>query len=68
MTRVFIYDGNEFPDPDPGMTVDQVQKQLANFYGELNNATVKESKRDKDTTVYEFQKRVGTKGTDNPTA
>ena len=35
---------------------------LADFYGELANATVNERKEDADT-VYEFQRRVGTKGT-----
>ena len=25
MARVFVYDGREFPDPDPEMSVDQVK-------------------------------------------
>ena len=25
MTRVFVYDDREFPDPDPQMSVDQVK-------------------------------------------
>ncbi len=61
MKRVFVYDNREFPDPDPGMTVDQVKNTLADFYGEIANATVKETKRGNDK-VFEFQKRVGTKG------
>ena len=55
------HDGREFEDPDPEMTVDQVKASLADFYGELANATVSETKRGEDT-IYQFNKRVGTKG------
>ncbi len=61
MARVFVYDGREFPDPDPGMSVDQVKATLSDFYGEIANASVKETRRGEDT-VHEFQRRVGTKG------
>ena len=61
MARIFVYDDREFPDPDPEMTVDQVKGTLADFYGEIANASVKETKRG-DDTIYEFQRRVGTKG------
>ena len=61
MARIFVYDEREFPDPDPNMSIDQVKATLADFYGELANATVQETKRDEDT-VYEFQRRTGTKG------
>ena len=60
-TRVFRVDGRDHPDPDPGMSVKQVQDVLTDFYPEIANAKVKESK-DGDTKVYEFQRRVGTKG------
>lgn len=61
MARIFVYDGNEHPDPDPGMSVEHVQATLADFYGELKNAKHTKTKRG-DDTVYEFQKPVGTKG------
>jgi len=61
MARIFVYDDREFPDPDPQMTVEQVKATLADFYGEIANASVKETKRG-DDTIYEFQRRVGTKG------
>ena len=61
MARVFVYDDREFPDPDAGMTVDEVKATLSDFYGEIANASVKETKRGEDT-IYEFQRRVGTKG------
>ncbi len=65
MARIFVYDDREFPDPDPEMSVDQVKATLSDFYGEIANATVKETKRG-DDTVYEFQRRVGTKGGARP--
>ena len=43
MARVFVYDDREFPDPDPDMSVDQVKATLADFYGEIANASVKET-------------------------
>ena len=43
------------------MSVDQVKGTLSDFYGEIANASVKETKRG-DDTIYEFQRRVGTKG------
>lgn len=61
MARIFVYDGREFEDPDPEMTVDQVKENLTNFYGDLANATVSETKRG-DDTIHTFNKRVGTKG------
>ena len=59
--RIFIYDNREFPDPDPEMSVEQVRESLADHFGDLVNATVKESRRGIDT-IYEFERKVGTKG------
>ena len=61
MQRVFVYDGREFPDPDPNMSIDEVRQSMTNFFPELANAESKQSKRGEDDIV-EFQKRVGTKG------
>ena len=61
MARIFVYDDREFPDPDPEMSVEQVKSTLADFYGEIANASVKETARGEDT-IFEFQRRVGTKG------
>jgi len=66
--RIFVYDGREFPDPDPTLSVDQVRQHMASFFPELSNAETKESKRPSLTTpaetdtIIEFKKRVGTKG------
>jgi PRTRC genetic system protein C len=56
-------DQREFPDPDPNLTVEQVREMMASFFPELANATHTEHQRGEDT-IYEFQRRVGTKGQD----
>ena len=61
MGRIFVYDGKEMPDPDPGLSVADVQAMYAEFFGELHNAEYEETQRGEDT-VYEFHRRVGTKG------
>ena len=43
MGRIFVYDDREFPDPDPEMSVEQVKATLSDFYGEIANASVKET-------------------------
>jgi PRTRC genetic system protein C len=59
--RVFVYDGREFPDPDPKMSVDEVRQSMTSFFPELANADTRQSKRGEDDLI-EFRKRVGTKG------
>ncbi|PIU56651.1 MAG: hypothetical protein COS88_02610 [Chloroflexi bacterium CG07_land_8_20_14_0_80_51_10] len=41
--------------------MDQVRSMMTDFFPELTNAEVKESRRDEDT-LYELVRRVGTKG------
>ena len=59
--RIFIYDGREFPDPDPALSVEEVKTMMAGFFPELSNAEVKEGTRGEDT-LHEFVKKVGIKG------
>ena len=61
MARIFVYDGREFPDPDPSLTPDQVRQRMSDFFPELANADVREHTRDADT-LYELVRKVGTKG------
>ena len=61
MSRVFVYEGREFPDPDANLSVDEVKRMMCDFFPELANAEVKEAARGEDT-VYELVRRVGTKG------
>jgi PRTRC genetic system protein C len=59
--RVFVYDGTEYPDPDPNMSVDEVRQGLLFAFPELSNADTS-SRKDGEKTIYTFSKRVGTKG------
>jgi len=61
MARVFIYDGREFPDPDPNLSPDEVRQRMADFFPELANAEIKTAERGEDT-LYELVRKVGTKG------
>jgi PRTRC genetic system protein C len=61
MARVFVYDGREFPDPDPSMTPDQVRQTMADFFPELANAEIKQAARG-ENTLYELVRKIGTKG------
>ena len=61
MARIFVYDGREMADPDPSLTVEQVQAALTDFYPELANARHTMRQRG-DDEVYEFQRVAGTKG------
>jgi PRTRC genetic system protein C len=61
MARLFVYEGKEYPDPDPTMSTDEVRQSLANFFPELANAEMKTSKRGEDD-IFTMAKRVGTKG------
>jgi len=65
MARIFIYDGREFPDPNPTWTPEQVRQNMASFFGELSNAETDETKRGEDT-VYTFTARLGKKGEFDP--
>lgn len=61
MARIFVYDGREFPDPDPTATPDEVRQRMADLIPELVSADIREHKRDGDT-LYELVRKVGTKG------
>jgi PRTRC genetic system protein C len=61
VARIFVYEGREFPDPDPSADVEEIKKRMGDFFPELANAEVKEVARGEDT-LYEFIKKVGVKG------
>src|SRR3954453_3570283 len=65
MSRVFVYDGREFPDPDSSLSVEDVRKQLSDFFPELTNADTREEQRG-DEVRYTFARRIGTKGAGHP--
>ncbi|MDG6910289.1 MAG: hypothetical protein JRN08_07965, partial [Nitrososphaerota archaeon] len=45
LARIFVYDGRQIPDPDPRLSVDEVRKRLADFFPELTNSDVHETKQ-----------------------
>jgi PRTRC genetic system protein C len=61
MTRKFVVDGTEYPDPGPEVTPDQFKQMMAGFLPELATAEMTEEKNGEDT-IYRFKKRVGVKG------
>lgn len=61
MTRVFVIDGREHPDPDPSLSIQEVRDTFALYFPELANSTSTERK-DGERTVVEFRRTVGTKG------
>jgi PRTRC genetic system protein C len=65
MSRVFVYDGREFPDPDSSLSVEDVRKQLSDFFPELTNADTREEHRGGEVR-YTFARRIGTKGAGHP--
>jgi PRTRC genetic system protein C len=65
MTRIFVYDGRQFPDPDASLSVEDVRKQLSDFFPELTNAETREERRGDDEVRYTFARRIGTKGADH---
>lgn len=66
MARIFVYDGREFPDPDPSLAVEEVRKQLSDFFPELTNADTREERRGENEVRYTFARRIGTKGAGEP--
>ena len=61
MTRKFIVDNTEYPDPGPDVTPEQFKQMMAGFLPELATAELTEEKKD-ENTIYRFKKRVGVKG------
>ena len=59
--RIFRIEGKDYPDPDPSKTPDEVRQAWVEFFPELSNSEIKETKKGANT-IYEFKRRVGTKG------
>jgi PRTRC genetic system protein C len=62
MSRIFIADGREHPDPDPTLSIKKVRDMMADFLPDLAGAAWTETARGEDNLI-EFNRRVGTKGT-----
>jgi PRTRC genetic system protein C len=60
--RIFVYEGREFPDPNPAWTPEEVRQNMVSFYVELANAETEKTKNEDGDEVYTFKSRVGRKG------
>ena len=62
MPRSFSYNGLHLPDPNPKLTVEEVQNTYAASYPEIMTATVTGPEALGGKLVYTFSKAIGTKG------
>ncbi len=61
ISRTFIFEGTELPDPDPSKTPNEVKDLYASLYPELTTANAVFSKSN-GVDTYNFVKSAGTKG------
>ena len=62
MPRSFSYNGLQLPDPNPKLTVEEVQIAYAASYPEIMTATVTGPEALGGKLLYTFSKAIGTKG------
>ena len=62
LTRKFIYNGTELPDPNPAAGIEAVRDVLAQTHPEIANAAIDGPKQVGAVQTYTFVKSVGTKG------
>jgi PRTRC genetic system protein C len=62
LKRVFKFNGEELPDPDPNYSTDEVIGYYSVKYPELTTATVAGPNINGEVAEYEFKTTVGTKG------
>jgi PRTRC genetic system protein C len=61
ITRRFIYNGTELPDPNPSINLEACREIFAQTHPEIANAAI-EDKTSGNVTTYTFVRSVGTKG------
>ena len=62
MARIFVYDDREFPDPDPEMSGRAGEGNSRRFLRRDRQRLGEGDQTAASDTIYEFQRRVGTKG------
>ena len=60
--RIFVVDAQALPDPDPGMSVEQVREAYMPAYPELTTATVTGPALVDGKLRYTFSRAIGHKG------
>jgi len=62
MKREFRFQSLTLPDPNEGMSIENVQMFFATTYPEISTATVTGPEAVGDKLVYRFERAIGTKG------
>lgn len=62
LKREFLFDGKTLPDPNPGMTPEEIRKFYSGSHPELTNASLSGPKVEGDKARYSFSTEIGTKG------
>jgi len=62
LVREFTYNGIKLPDPNPGMSLEQVREVYTPAYPELTTAAIEGPEVTNEILVYRFVRAVGAKG------
>lgn len=62
LPREFVYNGIKLPDPNQGMSIEQVRDVYAPAYPELATAAIEGPETIGDKIVYRFARAIGAKG------
>jgi PRTRC genetic system protein C len=62
LVREFTYNGVKLPDPNPGITLEEVRAVYANQYPDLATASITGPETDGGKLRYSFVRAIGTKG------
>ena len=62
MGREFRYDNLRLPDPNKGLTIEEVRMAFSATYPEIATASVTGPEAIGNKLVYHFRKAIGTKG------
>ena len=62
MSRDFSYNGVKLPDPNPGMTPEEVRQFYATQYPDITTAAITGPEAEGDKLRYSFVRAIGSKG------
>lgn len=62
LAREFYYNGTRIPDPNPKMSIEEVQDFLTAVHPEIATATVTGPEETASGVTYNFTRAIGSKG------
>ena len=62
LSREFSYNGVKLPDPNPGMTPEEVRQFYATQYPDITTASITGPEAEGDKLRYSFVRAIGAKG------